>query len=86
MGPTGEEITAIPGDAVIFTEIQFTYQPLISARFVNATEIRSIASFTVRDQRDLTQIYQQNPAEPDPVQNCGAYLGTITVGSAGEVN
>ena len=86
MGPIGEEITAIPGDAVIFTEIQFTYQPLISARFVNATEIRSIASFTVRDQRDLTQIYQQDPAEPDPVQNYGAYLGTITVGSAGEVN
>lgn len=86
MGPQGEQVTALPDDAVIFVEVQYTYQPLISNGFVGTDEITSIASFTVRDQRDLTQIYQKDPSEPDPVQSCSAYNGPITLSTAGNIS
>ncbi|MFM5923993.1 MAG: pilus assembly protein [Novosphingobium sp.] len=85
MGPAGEEVSAEPGDAVIFVEINYTYQPLISARFLGNLDIKSIASFTVRDSRDLTQIYQRDPARPDPVQACSAYKGNIAIAKNGTV-
>lgn len=85
MGPAGEQVTAQEGSAVIFVEIQFDYQPLISDRFIGAENIKSIATFTIRDQRDLTQIYQRDPSDPDPVQSCGNYNGTITIGKAGQM-
>lgn len=85
MGPAGEEVSAEPGDAVIFVEINYTYQPLISARFLGNLDIKSIASFTVRDSRDLTQIYQRDPARPDPVQTCSAYKGNISIAKNGAV-
>ena len=85
MGPTGEEVLAQPDEAVIFVEVHFDYQPLISNRFIGSTSLRSIASFTVRDQRDLTQVYQQDPNSPDPVQGCSTYNGTISYGSSGQM-
>ncbi|MCC6925566.1 hypothetical protein [Novosphingobium sp.] len=86
IGPTGEEVLAMPDDAVIFVEINYTYQPLISHRFLGRPDIRSIASFTVRDDRDLTQIYQRDPASPDPVQSCSSYAGRMVVGSDGSIS
>lgn len=83
IGPAGEEVNAQPDDAVIFVEINYTYQPLVSARFLGSLDIHSIASFTVRDSRDLTQIYQRDPADPDPVQTCSGFAGTIEIGSDG---
>lgn len=85
MGPPGEEVLALPGDAVIFVEIVYTYQPLVSARFLPDLDIHAIASFNVRDSRDLAQIYQRNPAIPDNVQNCGTFSGAMTVSSAGTI-
>lgn len=84
MGPSGEEVIAQQDSAVIFVEVQFDYQPLISDQFIRTETIKSIATFTVRDQRDLSQIYQRDPSEPDAIQSCGAYNGTIAVGTAGE--
>lgn len=75
MGPPGEEITATEGDAVIFVEIEYAYQPLISARFVPDALIRTTATFNVRDDRDLSQIFQRDPAAPDPVARCNVYDG-----------
>lgn len=85
MGPAGGEVFAMDGDAVIFVEVQYTYKPLISEQFLGTPDITTIASFTVRDQRDLTQIYQEDPNAPDPVQSCSTYQGTIAVGPAGIV-
>lgn len=73
MGPPGEEITATEGDAVIFVEIEYAYQPLISARFVPDAVIRTTATFNVRADRDLSQIYQRDPAAPDSVARCNVY-------------
>ena len=83
MGPAGNEVLAQQGDAVIFVEIDYTYQPLVSAQFLGSLDIHSIASFTVRDKRDLAQIYQRDPGAPDPVQRCGAYNGNAQVRTDG---
>lgn len=83
MGPAGDEVLAQQDDAVIFVEINYTYQPLVSAQFLGSLDIQSIASFTVRDKRDLAQIYQRDPALPDPVQSCGVYNGNASVGTDG---
>ena len=86
MGPAGEEVSAEPDDAVIFVEVTYDYQPLISSRFIGDTKIKSISSFTVRDDRDLSQIYQRDPNNPDPVQSCNQHSGTPTVGAGGKVS
>ena len=86
MGPTSEEVTAEPGDAVIFVEINYTYQPLVSAKFLGSLDIHSIASFTVRDSRDLSQIFQRNPNSPDPVQTCNKYTGNAVISTNGSFN
>ncbi|MEY4473157.1 MAG: hypothetical protein RL671_1461 [Pseudomonadota bacterium] len=85
MGPVGEEVLTQPDEAVIFVEELFDYQPLFSDRFIPSETIRSIASFTVRDQRDLTQVYQQDPNAPDPVQSCSDFKGTISFSSSGQM-
>ena len=82
IGPSGEEVAAQPNDAVIFVQINYTYQPLITSR-----DIHAIASFTVRDSRDLTQIYQRDTANPDPVQSCsGAKKGNMIVSTKGALS
>lgn len=78
MGPAGEEVSAAPGDAVIFVEIEYAYQPLVSARFVPDAVIRTTATFNVRDDRDLTQIYQRNSATPDTIASCNVFTGYAT--------
>ena len=73
MGPAGKEVWAFPDEAVIFVEIAYDYQSLVGPRFGMSGEIVSTASFTVRDDRDLTQIYQRDAAAPDPVARCDVY-------------
>lgn len=85
MGEPGEEVIAPDGGAVIFVELHYTYQPLVSKSLIRGETIKSTATFTVRDQRDLSQIYQQDPSDPDPVQRCNSYSGTITVGTSGQM-
>ncbi len=75
LGPAGEEISAVPGEAVIYVEAVYKYQPLIPMAFFSATTIRSASAFIVRDDRDLTQIYQRDPARADPVARCSTYDG-----------
>ncbi|MDE2410622.1 MAG: hypothetical protein KGM18_02475 [Sphingomonadales bacterium] len=86
MGPASTRITAEPGDAVIFVEVRYTYQPLITGAVIPNREIKAIAAFNVRDNRDLTQIYQRDPANPDPVQDCTSYRGEVTINSSGAVS
>ncbi|NRD90598.1 hypothetical protein C8024_15750 [Sphingopyxis sp. BSNA05] len=73
MGPTGAKVTAPDGQAVIFVEISYDYQPLISSTFTSTRTITTRGAFNVRDRRDLTQIYNQTGS--DPVANCNVYDG-----------
>lgn len=83
IGPEGEEVLAMEDDALIFVELDYTYQPLISDKFMGSLDIHAIASFTVRDDRDLSQIYQRDPSSPDPIQTCGSFKGRAVVGKDG---
>ncbi|MEW9855554.1 TadE/TadG family type IV pilus assembly protein [Novosphingobium sp. M1R2S20] len=64
LGPVGSEVFASPNDAVMFVELQYEYNPLISSTFIGTPVISSIASFTVRSSRDLSRVYQTSPASP----------------------
>ena len=75
MGPAGEQVTAIPDEGVIFVEVAYNYQPLVSNRFVGTPVIKSIASFVVRDKRDYSQIHQRKPLAPDTVAECSVNDG-----------
>lgn len=83
IGPAGQEVFAQPDDAVIFVEVNYTYQPLVSERFLGSRDIQAIASFTVRDDRDLSQIYQRDAADTDDVQTCTAYRGEMGIAKDG---
>lgn len=73
MGPAGQEVLAMPGDAVMFVEVVYEYQPIITDAFVGDRMIRTFASFTVRDSRDLSQIYQEDPLNPVDAATCDTY-------------
>ncbi|PEQ11247.1 hypothetical protein B2G71_18355 [Novosphingobium sp. PC22D] len=73
MGPSGQEVFADEGDAVIFVEIAYDYDPLVSNQFIGEDTIHAIASFTVRANRDLSRIYQRDPRRPDTVARCSRY-------------
>jgi hypothetical protein len=86
MGPSGREVIAFDDEAVMFVEIAYDYDPLISARFVGTPEIKSVASFTVRSERDLSGIFQRDLTSPDPVADCSTFsnpFGTFGGGSGG---
>ena len=70
MGPEGDTITAAAGDAVMFVEVAYNYEPLFGDMFVSDRLITGYAAFNVRDNRDLAEIYQRDTANPDPVASC----------------
>jgi hypothetical protein len=57
MGPTGRQAIAPDGGATMFVEVYYEYQPLIKTSLAPTTTLVEVASMVVRDQRDLTQIY-----------------------------
>lgn len=69
MGPAGRRVEAEEGYAIMFAEVVFDYQPIIFDRFVDPQPIRKVAAMYVRDDRDLTQIY--NPSPGATVNDCG---------------
>lgn len=79
MGPPGEEIIAFEGEAVMFVEVVYEYQPLISRAFTHADRISATAAFNVRDNRDLSQIYQLDAGAPDAAADCDVYDGVATL-------
>lgn len=62
MGPATGRVTAPVDTAVMFVEVTYTYQPLFTGFFLRNRTIRHEASFINRDPRDLTRIYNPNPA------------------------
>ncbi len=76
MGPAGEEVIAFADEAVMFVEISYDYQPIIGDPFTfNSGTVNAVASYTVRADRDLTEIYQPASGAADPVAVCGAFEG-----------
>lgn len=61
VGDPGSLISAPAGSGLMFIEVNYDYQPLVSAYFLGATQIRFTSSYIIRDNRDLKQIYNPNP-------------------------
>lgn len=62
IGPIGSQVTAQDYNATMFVEIYYVYKPLFSGSYLPGTTFDTIASMAVRDQRDLTQIYNTENA------------------------
>jgi len=63
MGPTGTVVTADTNSAIMFVEVYYKYQPIfftIGGSTTSPTIYRAAAMY-VRDDRDLTQIYNPSP-------------------------
>lgn len=73
MGPEGEEVMAFEGEAVMFVELSYDYQPIISDIFASDSEMSATAAFNVRNNRDLSEIYQRDPNSPDATSDCDIY-------------
>jgi Flp pilus assembly protein TadG len=54
MGPTGNQISSMSGTAVMFVEVAYKYQPLISNDIFGARTIRYTSAFNVRERTDQT--------------------------------
>ncbi|MEQ1511040.1 MAG: hypothetical protein ABL909_11645, partial [Sphingopyxis sp.] len=63
MGDGGAEVKATPGNAVMFVEVSYTYQPFLLGSLLNGVnKIEYEAAFAVRDARDTSNIYNPSPA------------------------
>lgn len=63
MGYTTTKMTADAGTAIMFVEIAYNYKPFFLGSVIPAKLIRKEAAVYVRDDRDLTQIYNPSPAQ-----------------------
>ena len=80
MGPPGEEIQAISGEAVMFVEVVYEYEPLFAEVFVKSTTLSATAAFNVRQNRDLSQVYQRDPNDPDAIAACDKFDNAVLRG------
>jgi hypothetical protein len=71
IGPSDSKISASTDMPVIFVEVSYDYQPLVSASFVPNTRITATSAFVVRDSRDLSELYQLDTT--NPIASCSVY-------------
>lgn len=76
MGTTTPKVQAAPGSAIIFAEVTYDYEPLVGAWALGTMRIRREAAFYVRDDRDLTQVY--NPSPTATASACNVYTSTFS--------
>ena len=76
MGPGANKVKADAGSAIVFAEVTYKYEPLVGEWALGAFTIRREAAFYVRDDRDLTQVYNPNPTATPSA--CNVYNTTFT--------
>lgn len=64
MGPTGQEIKAAAGTAVMVVEVHYTYKRLMPIIRLPLQDITEFSAFNVRDSRDITQVYNTENVTP----------------------
>ncbi|WP_320443467.1 TadE/TadG family type IV pilus assembly protein [Sphingopyxis yananensis] len=64
MGPSGNQISAIGGAAVMFVEVFYDYQPMIYGAWLGPRRLHTTAAYNIREGRDLTKIYNDAPFAP----------------------
>jgi hypothetical protein len=73
-GPDTDKVTAEAGSAIIFAEVSYTYQSLVAGSLLGPRTIKKEAAFYVRDDRDMTQVY--NPSPTVTPSTCNLYNAT----------
>jgi Flp pilus assembly protein TadG len=63
IGPANQKAKPIPGSAVIFAEVAMDYKAIFGLAPFSNNRIVHTASMAVRDQRDLSEIYNSTQAE-----------------------
>lgn len=71
MGEASNRIQASPRTAVMFVEIAYDYQSVTPFMLYDNQQIRYTAASNIRDQRDLTNIFNPSPAAP--VARCNVF-------------
>ena len=64
MGYTTTKMTADTGTAIMFVEVAYDYKPFFLGSILSPKVIRKEAALYVRDDRDLTRIFNPTPAAP----------------------
>lgn len=64
MGFTETKMTADAGTAIMFVEIAYNYKPFFLGSILPSKVIRKEAALYVRDDRDLTKIWNPSPTQP----------------------
>jgi Flp pilus assembly protein TadG len=70
MGPAGRQVTVPDGNSIIFVEVRYRYEPVFNIGWqraifnngMNYQNVDAIAAMIVRDDRDVTQIYNPDSA------------------------
>lgn len=75
MGVGANRVQAEANSAIIFAEVVYDYHPLFGSWLLGNIRLRKEAAFYVRDDRDLTQIYNPSPAATRSV--CTTYNSTF---------
>lgn len=72
---TSPKITAPDASAIIFAEVTYDYEPLVGEWALGTFRIRREAAYFVRDDRDLTKVYNPSPAAT--ASGCTNYVKTF---------
>jgi Flp pilus assembly protein TadG len=75
MGTGTNRVQAEANSAIIFAEVTYDYQPVFGHWLLGAMRLKREAAFYVRDDRDLSQVY--NPTPTATVANCSQYNSTF---------
>ena len=68
MGDPGRQVAAEEDYAIMFAEVVYRYDALMFDAFIPENPIRKVAAMYVRDDRDLSQVYNPDPVAP--VNSC----------------
>jgi hypothetical protein len=73
MGPAATRIQAPADSAVMYVEVAYEFEPMISRHFVAPHVIRYAASYLVRERRDLTGTGIRNAASSTDLATCDRF-------------
>jgi Flp pilus assembly protein TadG len=79
-GAAADKVTAPAGAAIIFVEVEYTYQPLVSGSLLGPKTMKKEAAFYVRDDRDISGgtdsngVY--NPSPTVTASKCNLFSAT----------
>jgi len=71
MGPTGEKVNAPPNSGLMYVEINYLYEPIVTQWLTSPFKMQYRASMIVRNNRDFRQIY--NPVSYARRSTCNLY-------------